>query len=452
MPDRYDLIVLGLGVGGVEVASQCARNGMSVLAVEQRLVGGECPYWGCVPSKAMARAAQVLGEAWRVDELAGTASVEPQWPVVARRVKEVAEGWDDARAAERLATTGATLLRGRGVITGAGEVRVGDRSFTARAGLVIGTGTEPVIPAIDGLAAVPFWTNREAIEAASVPRSLIVLGGGAVGLELAQVFSRFGTEVTIVEAAGHILPGEEPENASAMEETLRRAGITVITETTIASARRSGDRVTVELTDSTGLDADHLLVAAGRRPDLRPLGVAEIGLDPGAPYITTDERLRAGDRVWAVGDVTGHGAFTHVAYYQAQIAAAAILGRDHEPADYTAVPRVTFTDPEVAGVGLTEAEARARGLNVQTGLLPARSSDRGWLHGAGAGPGVMKVVADARTGTLVGGSVMGPAAGEVSAFLALAIRAHVPVPLLMEVIYPYPTFARGLRGALRRLS
>ncbi len=452
MADRYDLIVLGLGVGGVEVASQCARSGMSVLAVEQRLVGGECPYWGCVPSKAMVRAAQVLAEAGRVDELAGTASAEPEWAVVARRVKAVSDGWDDTRAAARLAKTGATLLRGRGVITGPGQVRAGDRPFTARTGLVIATGTEPAIPAIEGLPSVPYWTNHEAIEAAAVPRSLLVLGAGAVGLELAQVFSRFGAEVTVVEAAGHILPGEEPENAAALAETLRQGGITVITGTTIARVGRSADGVTAVLTNGTRVAAERLLVATGRRPDLRSLGVAEIGLDPGAPCVGTNERLCAGEGVWAVGDVTGHGAFTHVAYYQAQVAAAAILGAEHGPADYTAVPRVTFTDPEVAGVGLTEAQARAGGMDVRTGVLPARSSDRGWLHGAGTGPGVTKLVEDTATGTLVGGSVMGPSAAEVAAFLALAIRAQVPVPLLMEVIYPYPTFARSVRGALRRLS
>ena len=400
----------------------------------------------------MVRAAQVLAEAGRVDELAGMSSADPEWAVVARRVKQVSDGWDDTRAAERLAKTGATLLRGRGVITGPGKVQVADQLFTAGAGLVIATGTEPAIPAIEGLSGVPYWTNREAIEAEAVPRSLIVLGAGAVGLELAQVFRRFGAEVTVVEAAEHVLPGEEPENAAAMEETLQQAGITVITGATIATAGNSGDRATAELTDGARLEADRLLVATGRRPDLRSIGVADIGLDPGAKCVATDERLRAGDRVWAVGDVTGHGAFTHVAYYQAQIAAAAILGREHEPADYTAVPRVTFTDPEVASVGLTEAEARSRGMDVRTGLLPARSSDRGWLHGAGTGSGMTKLVEDAATGTLAGGSVMGPSAGEVAAFLALAIRARVPVSLLMEVIYPYPTFARGIRGALRRLS
>ena len=452
MVDWHDLIVLGTGVGGAEVAAQAAGQGLDVLAIEQRLVGGECPYWGCIPSKAMARASSVLGEAARVGQLAGKSAVEPDWTVLARRVAEVSEHWDDARAADRLERRGATLLRGRGRILGPAEVEVGGRRLAARKGLVIATGTEPAIPSIDGLSGVPYWTNREAVEAGAVPRSLVVLGAGAVGLELAQAFGRFGAEVTVVEAAGHALPMEEPENSAGIDEALRRDGITLITGTTATAAASSERGITVELSDGTHLEAERLLVATGRRPDLRSLGVAELGIDPDAPSVATDENLRAGDGAWAVGDVTGHGAFTHVAYYQAQIAAADILGTEHEPADYTAVPRVTFTDPEVASVGLTEAAARARGLDVRVGLLPTSSSDRGWLHGPGADLGVTKVVADAAAGVLVGGSAMGPASGEVVAFLALAIRARIPVGLLMEVIYPYPTFTRGVRGALRRLG
>lgn len=451
MADRCDLIVLGTGVGGAEVAEQAARDGLDVLAVEQRLVGGECPYWGCIPSKAMARAAGVLGEAARAGQLAGQSAVEPDWKVLASRVTEVSEHWDDARAADRLQRSGARLVRGRGRIVGPAEVEVAGQRYAARKGLVIATGTEPVIPPIDGLSGVSYWTNREAVEADPVPRSLIVLGAGAVGLELAQAFRRFGADVTVVEAAGHALPMEEPENAAAMDEVLRRDGMTLITETTAGAVSGSERGITVELSDGTHVQGEQLLVATGRRPDLRSLGVAELGMDPDARSVATDEQLRAGDGVWAVGDVTGHGEFTHVAYYQAQIAAADITGTEHEPADYTAVPRVTFTDPEVGSVGLTEASARARGLDVQVGLLPTRSSDRGWLHGQGADLGVIKVVADAAAGVLVGGSAMGPASGEMAAFLALAIRARIPVPALMEVIYPYPTFTRGIRGALRRL-
>ncbi len=452
MVDWHDLIILGTGVGGAEVAAQAAGKGLDVLAIEQRLVGGECPYWGCIPSKAMARASGVLGEAARVNQLAGKSAVEPDWTVLARRVAEVSQHWDDARAVDRLERGGATLLRGRGRILGPAEVEVDGRRFAARKGLVIATGTQPAIPSIGGLSGVPYWTNREAVEAGTIPRSLIVLGAGAVGLELAQAFGRFGAEVTVVEAADHALSMEEPENAAAIDEAVRRDGIILITGATATAAASSERGITVELSDGTHLEGEQLLVATGRRPDLGSLGVAELGFDPGARSVPTDENLRAGDGVWAVGDVTGHGEFTHVAYYQAQIAAADILDTEHEPADYTAVPRVTFTDPEVASVGLTEAAARAGGLDVRVGVLPTSSSDRGWLHGPGADLGVTKVVADAAAGVLVGGSAMGPASGEVVAFLALAIRARIPVGLLMEVIYPYPTFTRGVRGALRRLG
>jgi pyruvate/2-oxoglutarate dehydrogenase complex dihydrolipoamide dehydrogenase (E3) component len=198
--------------------------------------------------------------------------------------------------------------------------------------------------------------------------------------------------------------------------------------------------------------AEQLLVATGRRADLHHLGIGALGLDTDAAAIATDERLRAADNVWAVGDITGHGAFTHVAYYQAQIAVADILHRDHPPADYSAVPRVTFTDPEVAGVGMTESQARATGRDVRIGVLPTVSSDRGWLHGPGSEKGVVKVVADGSTGQLLGGSVMSPAAGEVIGFIGLAIRARVPIATLAEFIYPYPTFLRGVKGAIRRLA
>lgn len=450
--DRHDLIVLGTGVAGVEVAAEAAGAGLDVVAIEERLVGGECPYWGCIPSKAMARASSALGEAARVGQLAGKAAVEPDWAMLASRVAEVSEHWDDARAASRLEHRGATLLRGRGRVLSPAEVEVDGRRLAARKGLVIATGTQPFIPPVDGLADSPYWTNREAVEAVTVPRSLIVLGAGAVGLELAQAFRRFGAEVTVVEAADHALPMEEPENSAALDEALRRDGITLITGTTAIAVGGSGHGTAVELSNGMRLEGERLLVATGRRPDLGLLGVSDLGMDPDAASIPTDENLRAGDGVWAVGDVTGHGEFTHVAYYQAQIAAADIAGTEHEPADYTAVPRVTFTDPEVASVGLTEAAARARGLDVRIGLLPTSSADRGWLHGPGADLGVTKLVSDAAAGVLVGGSAMGPASGEVAAFLALAIRARIPIDLLMEVIYPYPTFTRGVRGALRRLG
>jgi pyruvate/2-oxoglutarate dehydrogenase complex dihydrolipoamide dehydrogenase (E3) component len=452
MAELYDLIVVGLGVGGSEVASQAAAGGLAVAAVEQNLVGGECPYWGCIPSKVMVRAADTLAEAARVDQLAGRAQIVPEWATVARRVRGTTEGWSDASAAKQLCESGATLIRGQASILGPNEVMVNGHRLMARRGLVIAAGTAPAIPTIDGIDELAYWTNREAIQAARPPRSLLVLGGGAVGLELAQTFRRFGVGVTLVEAEDHLLPLEEPENGEAMAEIFRAERIEVRTGATCVSLGQTSNGIVAELSSGAVVHAEQLLVATGRRADLHHLGIGALGLDADAAAIATDERLRAADNVWAVGDITGHGAFTHVAYYQAQIAVADILHRDHPPADYSAVPRVTFTDPEVAGVGMTESQARATGRDVRIGVLPTVSSDRGWLHGPGSEKGVVKVVADGSTGQLLGGSVMSPAAGEVIGFIGLAIRARVPIATLAEFIYPYPTFLRGVKGAIRRLA
>jgi pyruvate/2-oxoglutarate dehydrogenase complex dihydrolipoamide dehydrogenase (E3) component len=452
MVEQLDLIVIGMGVGGEEVAGRAVEAGMRVLGVERKLVGGECPYWGCIPSKMMVRAANALAETGRVNELAGRASAEPSWAPVAARVREATANWDDQVAVERFEGKGGRFRRGQARIVGQRAVEVDGERFEATGGIVIATGGEPASPPVDGLAEVGAWTNREAIEATELPRSMVVLGAGPIGLELAQAFHRFGTEVTLIEVAEHALPADEPENGEAMREVLEDEGMTLRTSVSAKSVRRGGAGVVVELSDGSQVEGERLLVATGRRSDLRSLGVDAAGLDPDAPAVEVDEHLRAAPGVWAVGDVTGHGAFTHLAVYQGRIAAADVLGRDHQPADYSAVPRVTFTDPEVATVGLTEAKARELGHQVRTGVATTTSSARGWIHGPGARHGVIKLVAEAGQGVLLGGSVMSPSAGEIAGLLVLAIRQRVPVATLRELIYPYPTFVRGLEDALRELS
>ena len=452
MVEQPDLIVIGMGVGGDEVAGRGAEAGMRVLGIERKLVGGECPYWGCIPSKMMVRAANALAETGRVGELAGRAGAEPSWAPVAARVREATANWDDRVAVERFEGKGGTFLRGQARIVGRRAVEVDGRRFEASRALVIATGGEPASPPIDGLQEAGFWTNREAIEATELPRSLVVLGAGPIGLELAQAFHRFGTVVTLVELAAHALPAEEPENGAAIGEVVRAEGMALHTGVSAKSVRRVEDGVVVELSDGTRVRGERLLVATGRRSDLRSLGVGAAGLDPDAPAVEVDGHLRAAPGVWSVGDVTGKGAFTHLAVYQAGIAAADVLGQDHRPADYSAVPRVTFTDPEVASVGLTEAKALEAGHRVRTGVAATAASARGWIHGPGAEHGVAKLVADADQGVLLGGSVMGPSAGEVAGLLVLAIRQRVPVAALRELIYPYPTFVRGLEDALRQLA
>jgi pyruvate/2-oxoglutarate dehydrogenase complex dihydrolipoamide dehydrogenase (E3) component len=450
--EEHDLIVIGLGVGGEEVSGRAAEAGMKVVGVEKKLVGGECPYWGCIPSKIMVRAGNSLAEAARAIGLAGDTTISPRWAPVAKRVREATANWDDTIAVERLEKKGGTFVRGAARIVGPRAVEVDGRRFEAARGIVIASGGEPARPPIDGLGDVDCWTNREAIEATELPRSMIVLGAGAIGLELAQTFGRFGTEITIVEVAEHALPVEEPENGRALGQVLEAEGVKLLTAVSAAAVKRSDGGIAVELSDGVILEAERLLVATGRRSDLHALGIDDAGLDADARAIDVDEHMRAGDGIWAVGDVTGKGAFTHMAVYQGRIAAADILGVEHAPADYSAVPRVTFTDPEVASVGMTEAQARDAGLNVKTGIATTSSSARGWIHGPGAEHGVNKVVADADENVLVGASVMGPAAGEVLGLLVLAIKEAIPVPSLRELIYPYPTFVRGVEDALRELG
>ena len=450
-PELTDVVVIGMGPGGEYAAGTLAEAGLHVTAVEERLVGGECPYFGCVPSKMMIRAGNLIAETRRVPGMAGTSTVTPDWSPVARRIREEAtDCWDDKVAADRFTGKGGHLVRGRGTITGPGEVTVGDRVFRARRGIVINSGTEPAIPPIQGLAGTPYWTNREIVQAEQVPESMIVLGGGAIGAELAQVFARFGTAVTVVEALPRLVSFEEPEAGSLIERVFTAEGIKVCTDAPAERVSHNGTHFSVHLGMST-LMAERLLVATGRRVDLAALGVAAAGLDEKARSIPTDGWMRAADGVWAIGDVTGKGAFTHMSMYQADIVVRDILGQGGESADYRAVPRVTFTDPEVGCVGLTEAQAREAGLRVRTGLTQVPYSTRGWIHKAG-NAGFIKVVEDADRSVLVGATSAGPYGGEVLSALQVAVRAEVPVATLRNMPYAYPTFYRAIEDALKKLE
>ena len=446
-----DVIVMGMGPGGEEVAGRCADGGLRVLAVEKKLVGGECPYWGCVPSKVMVRAADSLAEAARAVGLAGSLSIEPAWEKVATRLRGFTADWNDEAAVERHEAKGTKVIRGKGRLQGPRAVEVEGVTYEAARGVVIATGGEPAIPPIDGLADVELWTNRDAIETTEVPGRLVVLGGGAIGLELAQVFQRFGSNVTVVESAPRVLALEEPENGEALGRALADDGISLRLGVRAERVSSTGGGVRAELSDGTAVDGDRLLVATGRRSDFSQLGLDTVGLDPTARSVEADDHMRAAEGLWAVGDVTGRGGFTHVATYQGRIAAADILGVPHAPADYSAVPRVTFTDPEVASVGLTEQQATEAGIRVAVGVSDTSYSTRGSIHGPGAERGVIKLVADEERGVLVGGSIMSPAAGEILGIVMLAVRASVPIQTLKDLIYPYPTFVRGLESSLADL-
>lgn len=452
MTERVDAVVVGLGVGGESVGSQLARAGWSVVGVEDRLVGGECPYWGCIPSKMMVRAADALQEARRVPLLAGKAEVRPEWAPVARRIREEAtDDWDDTVAVERFTDAGARFVRGRARLAGPGRVEVAGQVYEASRAVVLATGSSPATPPIDGLADTPYWTNREALEATAPPESLVVLGAGAVGLELAQVFARFGGSVTVVEAHDRILSMEEPEASALLRERLTADGITVHTSAKVVRVEHGEGGFRLVTDDGQTISGERLLVATGRRANLADLGLETVGLDPAAKTVNVDERMRAGERLWAVGDLTGEGMFTHVATYQANIAVRDILGRPGPPADYRALPRVTFTDPEIGAVGLTEARASEAGLRVVVGVADQATSARGWIHKAG-NQGFIKLVADADRRILVGATAAGPVGGEVLGGLAVAVQAQVPVDTLHHMIYAYPTFHRGIDDALADLA
>ena len=452
---EVDVVVLGLGPGGEAAATKLARAGLSVVAVDRHLVGGECPYYGCIPSKMMIRAADALAEARRVPQLAGESTTTASWAPVAQRIRdEATDDWDDTVAVERLEKAGARVVRGHGRLTGHGQVAVDGPPFRATRGVVLNTGTTPAVPPIEGLAGTPYWTNREAVKVTELPESLAVVGAGAIGCELAQVFTRFGVRVTLLEGAARVLLNEEPEVSDLMTGVLSDEGIKVLTGVQLSAVSYVDGLFTLAAGDQE-VEAEKLLVAVGRRTEIADIGLDTVGLDPRSQTLETDEWLRVTrdgtvvDGLWAVGDITGHGQYTHTSMYQAGIAVRSILGEGGAPADYRAVPRVTFTDPEVGSVGRTEKQAREAGLSVRTAYVDLTQTSRGFIHHAGNEGLVKLVVVD---DLLVGATSVGPRGGEVLSMLTTAVHAQVPVSVLGEQIFAYPTFHGAVRDALSQLA
>lgn len=446
--EQAEIVVLGLGTGGEDLASHLVDEGVDVVGVEPNLVGGECAYWACIPSKIMIRAGNLLAEARRVDGMAGEADVRPDWSPVAERIRVEATGnWDDSIAVARFESRGGRFVRGYARLTGPRTVVVGDRQIEATRGIVLATGSHPFIPPIPGLADVKFWTTHDAIAADPLPASLIILGGGAVGCELGQVFARFGVKVTIIEGRDRLLALEEPEASAVLESVFDREGIAVLTNRRAEHVKQPGEHIVVTLDDGSEVSAERLLVATGRSVDFSALGLDAAGLEPVNRHVQVDDLMRAGEGIWALGDITGQPMLTSVAVYHSSIIGADILGMSPAPADYRTMPRLTFTDPEIGTAGLTEAAAREAGVDVSTIVKQVPATFRGWIHGPG-NDGVIKLVAERSSGVLMGATTMGPRGGDLLGMLGLAIHARLPVETLSTMMYGYPSFYGGIGEAV----
>jgi pyruvate/2-oxoglutarate dehydrogenase complex dihydrolipoamide dehydrogenase (E3) component len=375
-----DIIILGVGTCGEDLSLRLLEAGVDVIGVESDLIGGECPYWACIPSKVMVQAAEAVWTTRRSSPMTGASRVAPNWGPVAERLRWITGGWNDGVAVERYARRGGTMIKGRGRLTGPRTVAVGDNTYTARLGIVIATGSKPFIPPIEGIQNIGFWTTHEVMKMDALPGSMIILGGGNAGCELAQVLARFGVDVTVVEAGDRLLVREEPEVSETIAAAFREEGIAVRTKTRAERVDSRGGSIVVALSGGEELTGERLLVAAGRVVDLNGLGLESVGLDPTARNIGVDDRMRAMDGIWAMGDVTGKSLQTHVAEYQSAIIAAQILGQDRPAARYDAVPRGIFTDPEVGAVGMTEAQAsaagRGHGCRVQAACVDLSGTHR----------------------------------------------------------------------------
>ncbi|HEX2359369.1 MAG TPA: NAD(P)/FAD-dependent oxidoreductase [Solirubrobacterales bacterium] len=441
MSERFDAIVIGAGPAGEVCAGHLAEAGMSVAVAERELVAGECSYWACMPSKTLLRPGEAVAQARHAPGAREAVTGEIDRDEALEWRNKVVSGWDDSGHVDWLEQRGITLLRGDARIAAAGSVEVGGEAHETDR-IVVATGSDPAFPPIEGLDGLEgVWTNREVTGMKRVPDSILILGGGPVGVEMAQALTRFGADVTVVEAADRLLGREAPAVGEALADALREEGVELRLGAQAEAADKQGDGYALRLAGGGELSAEKLLVATGRKPRL-DVGMDNVGIEPGKRGIEVDERLRAGDGVWAIGDVTGIMPFTHVGKYQARIAAEDMLGNEAR-ADYRAVPRVVFTDPQVAAVG--ESDGKRTGTAELSGL--ARTST--WARN-GEARGFLTLVSDGEI--LTGAYALGPEAGDWLQQATLAIRAGVHLDLLRDTIQPFPTFSEAYPSALADLS
>jgi len=439
------VVVLGAGSAGEHFVGALRRldGDVEITIVERELAGGECSYYACLPTKTLLRPTEVFAAARHAPGAAEAVTGEIDVERVHWWRDQVTDGRDDSWHAGWLERQSAELVRGDARVARKGVVAIGDRELEYDE-LVVATGSHPAVPELEGLGEVDYWTNRDAVWASEVPASLVVLGGGAVGVELAQFFRRLGSDVTIVEHNEHLLARVDAEAGELLAERFGQDGIHVLVGTQVGSVARGGSGFRVLLEGAEALEAERLLVATGRRPNVEGIGLEELGVEITGRGVIVDDRLRAADGVWAIGDAAGVGLLTHLGKYQARVAAANIAGREAH-ADYRAIPGAVFTDPQVANVGRMDGDGVVTGrYEIVGGRLSTYERPKR--------PGLVKLAADREERVLVGAIAVGPEAGEWLGQLTLAVRARVPVDVLLDTIQPYPTFSEATFSALVELS
>ncbi|MDQ3091939.1 MAG: NAD(P)/FAD-dependent oxidoreductase [Actinomycetota bacterium] len=447
MSARYDAVVLGAGPAGEVAVSRLNGQGLKVALVERELVGGECGYWACIPSKTLLRPPEARSEAERS---AGVAAPELSWPEVAAYRDTMVRHLDDSAQVSGYREEGVDVFRGEGRIAGRGHVEV-DGQVLQTDRVIVATGSDASIPPIDGLEQAGYWTNREATTLAEIPESIVILGGGPVGVELGQLMRRFGARVTIVEHGERLLSREGPAVGELIAQSLRDEGLEIrLGAKATAVERRDGERM-VRLDDGDQVSGRELLVATGRAPRVHGIGLESIGIDPDPEGLEVDERCRAAEGVWAIGDVTGVMALTHVGMYQGRITAQDIAGGQPR-ADYAAIPRVVFSDPEVAAVGLTEQQARQDGIEVATARVAlAEAIARPSTYEENP-RGDLGLIADNQRQVLIGAWAVAPMASEWIHYAALAIKTQTPLAVLRDTVAQFPTFTEAYLNGLEHLE